>query len=188
MVAEAIRTARTARASGEILVRGDCAYGNSAVVNACVRTGVRFSVVLIKNRAVSSAIAAIPRRRVATVALPGRGRRLGHRRVDLRRPGRRSRIHRVRLYQTSGHRPAGPATTPPRAASARVLALGRPADPPRPGQPHRHVKINSHERRSTRRPRHGSRFSARAASSPGGESVRAGYGRRSCRDRVAARR
>jgi hypothetical protein len=59
MVREAIATARAAGATGEILVRGDSAYGNSAVVAACVRAKVRFSVVLTKNRAVSAAIGAI---------------------------------------------------------------------------------------------------------------------------------
>jgi hypothetical protein len=51
MVAEAIGTARAAGATGEVLVRGDSAYGNSTVVNACVRAGARFSVVLTKNPA-----------------------------------------------------------------------------------------------------------------------------------------
>ena len=37
MVAQAIVTARAAGASGQILVRGDSAYGNRAVVRACVR-------------------------------------------------------------------------------------------------------------------------------------------------------
>ncbi len=39
MVTEAIGTARAAGATGELLVRGDSAYGNSAVVGACVRAG-----------------------------------------------------------------------------------------------------------------------------------------------------
>ena len=60
MVAEAIRTARAAGACGEILVRGDSAYGNSAMVNACLDAGVHFSVVLTKNPAVTAAMAAIP--------------------------------------------------------------------------------------------------------------------------------
>ena len=38
MVAQAIGTARAAGASGQILVRGDSAYGNRAVVAACVAT------------------------------------------------------------------------------------------------------------------------------------------------------
>jgi hypothetical protein len=56
MVAEAIRTVRAAGATGQILVRGDSAYGNNA---ACVEAGVRFSFVLTKNRAVARAIASI---------------------------------------------------------------------------------------------------------------------------------
>jgi Transposase DDE domain group 1 len=37
MVREAICTARAAGAAGQILVRGDSAYGNSAVVGACLK-------------------------------------------------------------------------------------------------------------------------------------------------------
>ena len=37
MIAQAISTARAAGASGPILVRGDSAYGNRAVVAACIR-------------------------------------------------------------------------------------------------------------------------------------------------------
>jgi hypothetical protein len=71
MVREAIRTARAAGASGEILVRGDSAYGNSAVVGACVKAKVRFSVVLTKNRAVNAAIGAIPDYAWTPVHYPG---------------------------------------------------------------------------------------------------------------------
>lgn len=71
MVAAAIRTARAAGATGEILVRGDSAYGNSAVVAACVRAGARFSVVLTKNRAVARAIASIDERAWTPVHYPG---------------------------------------------------------------------------------------------------------------------
>jgi len=71
MIAEAIRTARAAGASGEILVRGDSAYGNASVVNACVKAGVRFSVVLTKNPAVAAAIARIPDDAWTPVQYPG---------------------------------------------------------------------------------------------------------------------
>ena len=37
MVTVAIRLARTTGATGDILVRGDSAYGHSAVVRACLR-------------------------------------------------------------------------------------------------------------------------------------------------------
>ena len=71
MVAEAIRTARAAGATGEILVRGDSAYGTSTVVNACVTAGVRFSVVLTQNRAVQRAIASIDKHAWTPVRYPG---------------------------------------------------------------------------------------------------------------------
>src|SRR3954452_19314346 len=51
MVLEEITTARAAGATGQILVRGDSAYGNSAVVAACVKAKARFSVVPTKERA-----------------------------------------------------------------------------------------------------------------------------------------
>jgi hypothetical protein len=71
MVREAIGVARAAGASGQILVRGDSAYGNHAVVGACVKAGVRFSVVLTKNRAVNRAIATIPEHAWTPVHYPG---------------------------------------------------------------------------------------------------------------------
>jgi Transposase DDE domain group 1 len=71
MVREAIRTARAAGAVGEILVRGDSAYGNHAVVGACVKAGARFSVVLTKNPVVSRAIAGIPDHAWTPVHYPG---------------------------------------------------------------------------------------------------------------------
>ena len=48
MIAQAVATARAAGVSGQILVRGDSAYGNSTVVAACRRAGARFSLVLTK--------------------------------------------------------------------------------------------------------------------------------------------
>jgi hypothetical protein len=71
MVTEAINTARAAGAAGELLVRGDWAYANSAVVKACLDTGARFSVVLTKNRAVSAAIATIAGNAWTPVRYPG---------------------------------------------------------------------------------------------------------------------
>jgi hypothetical protein len=71
MVREAIGVARAAGATGEILVRGDCAYGTSAVVGACVQGRVRFSVVLTKNRAVTAAIGAIGEHAWTPVHYPG---------------------------------------------------------------------------------------------------------------------
>jgi len=71
MVREAIGTARAAGATGQILVRGDSAYGNSAVVGACVKAGVQFSVVLTKNPAVNRAIATIAEDAWTPVHYPG---------------------------------------------------------------------------------------------------------------------
>lgn len=71
MVREAVATARTAGAVGQILVRGDSAYGNSDVVNACLKAGVMFSVVLAKNPAVAAAIAEIADDAWTPVQYPG---------------------------------------------------------------------------------------------------------------------
>lgn len=71
MVKQAVRTARAAGATGKILVRGDSAYGTSAVVAACLTEGVQFSVVLAKNPAVSRAIGAIDEHARKPVHYPG---------------------------------------------------------------------------------------------------------------------
>jgi hypothetical protein len=54
-----------------ILIRGDSAYGTGPVVNACLKAGARFSVVLIKNAAVAAAIARIPDQAWMPVQYPG---------------------------------------------------------------------------------------------------------------------
>ncbi len=71
MVTEAVATARAAGATGEILVRGDSAYGTGAVVGACLKASVRFSVVLAKNPAVNRAIATIAEDTWTPVHYPG---------------------------------------------------------------------------------------------------------------------
>jgi Transposase DDE domain group 1 len=71
MVREAIGTARAGGAIGEVLVRGDSAYGTAAVVNTCIKAGARFSVVLTKNPAVNRAIASIPEHAWMPVHYPG---------------------------------------------------------------------------------------------------------------------
>ena len=71
MVAQAIATARAAGATGDILVRGDSAYGTRSVVTACRRAGVRFSMVLTQNPAVTRAIAAIGDDAWTPVKYPG---------------------------------------------------------------------------------------------------------------------
>ena len=71
MVAQAIATARAITDCGEILVRGDSAYGNRSVIKACRRAGARFSLVLTKNRAVQRAIASIGEDAWIPVKYPG---------------------------------------------------------------------------------------------------------------------
>jgi len=71
MVREAINTARVAGATADILARGDSAYGNAAVINACIQAGARFSFVLTKNSAVSGAIATIGEDAWTPVHYPG---------------------------------------------------------------------------------------------------------------------
>src|SRR3954447_9760795 len=71
MLTQAIVTARAAGATGQILVRGDSAYGNRAVVRACRRGNAEFSLVMTKNRAITRAIAAIPDTAWTPVRYPG---------------------------------------------------------------------------------------------------------------------
>jgi hypothetical protein len=71
MVAQAISTARAAGVSGQILVRGDSAYGNRKVVAACRRHGAQFSLVMTRNTAVDRAIAAIDEAAWIPVSYPG---------------------------------------------------------------------------------------------------------------------
>ncbi len=59
MIAQAVATARAAGVTGQILVRGDSAYGNSTVVAACRRAGARFSLFLTKSATVAAAIDSI---------------------------------------------------------------------------------------------------------------------------------
>jgi hypothetical protein len=71
MIAQAVTTARAAGATGQILVRGDSAYGNGTVVAACRRADARFSLVLTKTRAVTAAITAIGEQAWTPVNYPG---------------------------------------------------------------------------------------------------------------------
>ncbi len=71
MVTEAINTARAAGASATILVRGDSAYGNGPVINACIKAGALFSFVVTKNPAVNRAIATIAEQAWVPVDYPG---------------------------------------------------------------------------------------------------------------------
>jgi hypothetical protein len=72
MVTEAINLAIAAGATpGNLLVRGDSAYGNSDVIKAAVKAGAKFSLVITKNRAVNRAIGAIPDDAWTPVRYPG---------------------------------------------------------------------------------------------------------------------
>ncbi|ATL69208.1 IS1380 family transposase [Nocardia terpenica] len=71
MVTVVIGTARAAGATGEILVRGDSAFGTRKVVRAARRAGAQFSLVLTKNSTVRQAIAAIPEHAWTPVRYPG---------------------------------------------------------------------------------------------------------------------
>jgi hypothetical protein len=71
MVAQAIATARAAGVTGQILLRGDSAYGSRAVVRAARRADARFSLVLTKNTKVQAAIDAIGEDAWTPVRYPG---------------------------------------------------------------------------------------------------------------------
>jgi len=71
MIAQAIGTARAAGARGQILVRGDSAYGNRTVVATCTRHGAQFSVAMARNSAIDKALAAIDEAAWTPVSYPG---------------------------------------------------------------------------------------------------------------------
>jgi hypothetical protein len=71
MVAQAIATARAVGVTGQILVRGDSAYGTHAVVSACRRAGAQFSLVWTKNTKVQAAINTIAEDAWTPVSYPG---------------------------------------------------------------------------------------------------------------------
>ena len=121
MVAQAIATARAAGATGKILVRGDSAYGNRAVVRACRRGNAEFSLVMTKNPAIARAIAAIPDTAWTPVRYPGAVQDPDTGAVDLRRRGRRRALHRLRPHHRPDHRPTG--GTHVKDFDARVAAL-----------------------------------------------------------------
>lgn len=64
-------TARAASAHGQILVRGDSAYGTRSVVTACVRHDAQFSLAMTRNTAVERTIAAIDENAWTPVKHPG---------------------------------------------------------------------------------------------------------------------
>ena len=71
MIAQAVSAARSAAVTGEVVVRGDSAYGTGVITAACRRAGARFSLAVTNNRTVAAAIAAIPDTAWAAVCYPG---------------------------------------------------------------------------------------------------------------------
>jgi hypothetical protein len=71
MVTHAIGTARTIAATGQVVVRGDSAYGNRKVVRAALRAGAVFSVTMTRNAAIGRAIDAISDDAWTPVNYPG---------------------------------------------------------------------------------------------------------------------
>ncbi|MFZ2116982.1 MAG: IS1380 family transposase [Pseudonocardiaceae bacterium] len=69
-VAEAITTARAAGVTGVLLARMDSAFDSHAVVSACVRAGVRFSITTKQTRPVRAAIEAIEAHAWVPIAYP----------------------------------------------------------------------------------------------------------------------
>ena len=81
MVTDAIGVARAAGAAGEVMVRGDSAFGHSAVVRACQRAA-RFSVVLVKNATLTAGDRRHSRGRLVPGPLSRRGARPRNQGVD----------------------------------------------------------------------------------------------------------
>lgn len=71
MIAQAVAAARAAGVTGQIVVRGDSAYGNSTVVAACRRAGAQFSLALTKSATLTAAIDAISDDAWMPVKYPG---------------------------------------------------------------------------------------------------------------------
>jgi hypothetical protein len=71
LVGQAITTARACGAGGNILVRGDSAFGSGAVVSACRKAGANFSLTLQTNAKVAAAIAGIQETAWTPVRYPG---------------------------------------------------------------------------------------------------------------------
>ena len=71
MVAQALQTARAAGVTGQLIVRGDSAYGSRAVIRVCRRYGAVFSLVLTRNAAVQRAIDSIAEGAWTPVKYPG---------------------------------------------------------------------------------------------------------------------
>ena len=97
MIAQAVATARGAGVTGQILVRGDCAYGTSTVAAACRRAGAQFSLVLTKKPHCGRGHRLDSRGRLDPGQLPRRGPRPRHRGLGF---GCRSRRTTYTAYTT----------------------------------------------------------------------------------------
>jgi hypothetical protein len=71
LVKQAISTARTSGATGQILVRGDSAFGSGPVVSACRTARVNFSLTLQSNPKLQAAIDTIDEQAWTPVRYPG---------------------------------------------------------------------------------------------------------------------
>lgn len=71
LVKQAITTARACGATGQILVRGDSAFGSGPVVSACRKAGVNFSLTLQSNPKLRAAIDDIDETAWTSVRYPG---------------------------------------------------------------------------------------------------------------------
>lgn len=71
LVKQAIATARAAGASGQILMRGDSAFGSGPVVSACRKAGANFSLTLQSNPKLQAAIDGIDESSWTPVRYPG---------------------------------------------------------------------------------------------------------------------
>jgi hypothetical protein len=71
LVKQAVTTARSAGATGQILVRGDSAFGSGPVVSACRRAGANFSLTLQSNPKLQAAIDTIGDDEWTPVRYPG---------------------------------------------------------------------------------------------------------------------
>jgi hypothetical protein len=71
LVKQAITTARACGATGQVLVRGDSAFGSGPVVSACRKAGANFSLTLQSNPKLRAAIDAIDETGWTPVRYPG---------------------------------------------------------------------------------------------------------------------
>jgi hypothetical protein len=71
LVKQAISTARACGATGQVLVRGDSAFGSGPVVSACRKAGVNFSLTLQSNPKLQAAIDGINEQTWTPVRYPG---------------------------------------------------------------------------------------------------------------------